>query len=157
MNMGTCIVFYKSHWSHSHSNIQLVPSRIILGKGWMRASISFLARGLSHEVSVLSFRFLRPLHQDLIDKEGSSGRACVLSVGFVKLFHQLHLLLRCIAHSFRLTNEFVLVSFFLLLWRVHLLQIFFVSVEPCLKPLKPHTKARLVDFMIHCFVQNRKG
>ena len=39
MNMGTCIIFYKSHWSHSHSNIQLVPSRIIFEKGWMRASI----------------------------------------------------------------------------------------------------------------------
>ena len=36
-SLGTCIVFYKSHWSHSHSN--MVPSQIIFEKGWMRASI----------------------------------------------------------------------------------------------------------------------
>ena len=39
----TCIVFYRSHWSHSHSDIHLVLSRTIFEKGWMRALIVSIA------------------------------------------------------------------------------------------------------------------
>ena len=42
----------EKYGSHSHSNIQLVPSRIIFEKGWMRASVSTALTEAHQEVDL---------------------------------------------------------------------------------------------------------
>ena len=63
----------------------------------------------------------------------------------------------CVTHSFRLANDFILPSFFFRFRSFGLLQIVFILLaKSSLKPLQPYTDTRLIDSMIHCFVQNRE-
>ena len=51
---------------------------------------------------------------------------------------------------------FVLIAFFLWLRLVHFAKIFIVLLKLLLKASQAHSQARLVDFVIDCFVQDRK-
>ena len=51
---------------------------------------------------------------------------------------------------------FVLIAFFLWLQLVHFAKIFIVLLKLLLKVSQAHSQACLVDFVIDCFVQDRK-
>ena len=66
------------------------------------------------------------------------------------------LLLRCKTNPRSLPKNFVLIAFFLWLRLVHFAKIFIVLLKPLLKASQAHSQARLVDFVIDHFVQDRK-
>ena len=67
-------LYFKLTLSHSHSNIQLVPSRIIFEKGWMRASVSTALTEAHQEVEETNMGKYDPMVGTATGPAGGSGR-----------------------------------------------------------------------------------
>ena len=119
--------------SHSHSNIQLVPLELSSRRdGWGLRSQPLWRRRTRR----WTWRFYwcpRPLFWRLVAWY-------------------------CPRHWFprSLAKNFVLIAFFLWLRLVHFAKILIVLLKPSLKSSQAHSQARLVDFVVDCFVQDRK-